>query len=149
MGKVSIRAIVKFLIDWYYRPLLSLCGEIKSAKGNLKKGCISKLPTPCKFIDNMTNLLSLLIISNQIKLYFILLGIRIFWCKFAFIYLYNVIRASHKTIQMENYMFKANNRNTSIRYKVSLKSKWRHQNDPIGIVLVSSLLTLNIFHTFF
>ena len=149
MGKVSIGAIVKFLIDWYYRPLLSLCGETKLAKGNLRRGALVSYQSHAEFIDNMTNLLSLLIISNHIKLYVILFGIQIFWCKFAFICLCNVIRASHKTIQMENYMFKANNRNTRIRYKVSLKSKWRHQNDPIGIVLVSSLLTLNIFHTFF
>ena len=149
MGKVSIGAIVKFLIDWYYPPLLSLCGETKLAKGNLKRCALVSYQSHAEFIDSMTNLLSLLIISNHIKLYVILFGIQIFWCKFAFICLYNVIRTSHKTIQMENYMFKANNRNTRIRYKVSLKSKWRHQNDPIGIVLVSSLLTLNIFHTFF
>ena len=37
-----------------------------------------------------------------------------------------------------NYMFKVNNRNTRIKYEICLK-----------FVLVSILLTLNIFHTLF
>ena len=46
-------------------------------------------------------------------------------------------------------MFHVNNRNIRKRCEVCLKFKKRHLNDGNYIVLVSLLLTLNIFHTFF
>ena len=46
------------------------------------------------------------------------------------------------------YLFKVNNRNTRTRCEY-VQIKQRHQNDAIGVVLVSLLLTFNIFHTLF
>ena len=46
-----------------------------------------------------------------------------------------------------NYLFKINNRNTRKMCEICSKLIIRHQNSAIGVVLVSVLLTLNIFHT--
>ena len=52
------------------------------------------------------------------------------------------------------YLLKNNSRNTRTRCKICSKltiktPERRHQNGAIGVVLVSLLLTLNIFHTLF
>ena len=44
-----------------------------------------------------------------------------------------------------NYMFKVNNRNTGTRFEIC--SKLTIKTPQRGVVLVSLLLTLNIFHT--
>ena len=52
-----------------------------------------------------------------------------------------------------NYIFKVSNRNTRTRCdiysKLTIKTPERHQNDTIGVALVSLVLTLNIFHILF
>ena len=51
-----------------------------------------------------------------------------------------------------NYMFKINNGNTITRFEICSKLTKKtpeRQNDANGVVLVSLLLTLNIFHTLF
>ena len=50
-----------------------------------------------------------------------------------------------------NYMFKVNNRNTRTRYEIysKLAKKTLERRQWRGVVLVSLLLTVNIFHTFF
>ena len=49
-----------------------------------------------------------------------------------------------------NYMFKVNNRNTRTRCELCSKLTIKTpQNDAIGVVLVSLLLTLNVFHSLF
>ena len=56
-----------------------------------------------------------------------------------------------KISQKSNYLFKANKGNTKevkdVKYIQSWQ--WRFQNDVIDDVLVSLLLALNTFHTFF
>ena len=56
-----------------------------------------------------------------------------------------------KISQKNNYLFKANKGNTKevkdVKYIQSWQ--WRFQNDVIDDVLVSLLLALNTFHTFF
>ena len=47
------------------------------------------------------------------------------------------------------YMFKVNNRNTNTRCEMCSQLTIKHQNDVIGVALVSLLLTLNIFYTLF
>ena len=46
------------------------------------------------------------------------------------------------------YLLKVNNRSTRTRCEICSKSAIKTQNDASGVVLVSLLLTLNIFHTF-
>ena len=55
----------------------------------------------------------------------------------------------HLSYPISIYPFKVNNRNTRTRCEICSKSTKRHQNDANGVVLVSLLLTLNIFHTLF
>ena len=45
------------------------------------------------------------------------------------------------------YLVKANNRNTKTKCEICSKLTIKIQNDAIGFVLVSLLLTLNVFHT--
>ena len=47
------------------------------------------------------------------------------------------------------YLLKVNNRNTRMRYEMCSKLTIKHQNDFSDVVLVSLLLTWNIFHNFF
>ena len=47
------------------------------------------------------------------------------------------------------YLIKVNNRNTRTRWKICSKLAKRHQNDANGVVKMSLLLTLNIFHILF
>ena len=47
-----------------------------------------------------------------------------------------------------NYKFKVNNRNTRTRCEMCSKLTIKKPERANGIVLVSLLLTLNIFHTF-
>ena len=47
------------------------------------------------------------------------------------------------------FMHKVNNRNARKRREICSKLTKRPQNNIIDVALVSSLLTLNIFHTFF
>ena len=48
-----------------------------------------------------------------------------------------------------NCMFEVNNRNIRTRCEMYSKLTIKHQNGANGVVLVSFLLTLNIFHTLF
>ena len=72
-------------------------------------------------------------------------------CTYEWIYIIQkAFDAVSYDIPVDNYMLKASNRNTKTRCeicsKLTIKTPERHQNDAIGIVLVSLLLTLNIFH---
>ena len=44
------------------------------------------------------------------------------------------------------YLLKTNNKNIKIRCEICSKLTIRHKNNANGVVLVSLLLTLNIFH---
>ena len=46
-------------------------------------------------------------------------------------------------------LLKVSNRNTRTRCKICAKLKMKNQSDAIDVVLVSFLLTLNIFHALF
>ena len=48
-----------------------------------------------------------------------------------------------------NYLFKVNNRNTRTRFEICSKSTIKTLEQRQWLVLVSLLLTLNIFRTFF
>ena len=60
----------------------------------------------------------------------------------------------HKTLRRRpsagNYMFKVNNRKSRTKCEICAKLTIKtHQNDASGVVLVSLLLTLNIFYPLF
>ena len=57
------------------------------------------------------------------------------------------VRPKHGPCQADNYMLKVNNRNTRTRCQICSKSIIKKQNNVIDAVLVSLLLTLNIFNT--
>ena len=47
------------------------------------------------------------------------------------------------------YLLKTNNKNIKIRCEICSKLTIRHKNNANGVILVSLLLTMNIFHTRF
>ena len=49
-----------------------------------------------------------------------------------------------KVISAGIYLLRANNRNTRTRCEICSKVTYRHQSKPIGVVLMSLLLTFNI-----
>ena len=68
-------------------------------------------------------------------------------CRFFLLYIKNWFDkrcyARLKMYSAGNYMFKVSNRNIRTRCEICSRS------DAIGVILVSLLLTLNIFHTLF
>ena len=59
------------------------------------------------------------------------------------------VDTTYITIPAGNYMFKISNRNTGKKCEICSKLTIKIPAHAIGVVLVSLLLTLNIFHTFF
>ena len=47
------------------------------------------------------------------------------------------------------YLLRVNNRNTKTMCEICSKLTLRHQNDAIAVVMMSLVLTLNIFHILF
>ena len=74
-------------------------------------------------------------------------------CKWGLSYQLNLFEVWHHqsliTHATSNYMFKVNNRNTRTRCEICTKLTNMFKMNAPGVVLVSLLLTLNIFHTLF
>ena len=62
-------------------------------------------------------------------------------------HLLNISKYSQNPVNI--YLFKVKTRNTRRRLEICSKLTERHQKDIKDVVLVSLLLTLNIFYTFF
>ena len=61
-----------------------------------------------------------------------------------------ILRNSFKDYTPANiYLFKVTIETLEKGVNYAQSYQWKHQNDAIDVVLVFSLLTLNIFYTFF
>ena len=68
------------------------------------------------------------------------------WFPLITVLIYLTCLEFHQSHSVERLVFKVNNKNTRKMYETCSKQQWRHQNDVTDVVLVSLLLTLNIFH---